>query len=97
LVEGGGHTDIDINDCAHDGLDYVFYARRELGRAMAFPSSKTCRSARSYSARMEFAGVQEVTVGRQAPAGRSHQLYLRGPASDSNWRSSSNATPPARP
>ncbi len=46
LVEGGGHTDIDINDCAHDGLDYVFFARRELGQGTAFRSSRTCCLAR---------------------------------------------------
>lgn len=82
LVEGGGHTDIDINDCAHDGLDYVFYARRELGAGHGVPKDQDVLFGASYSARMEFAGVQDVTVG-----GKRHQadhiiVFLRGPASD---------------
>src|SRR5579871_5351996 len=32
LTDGGGHTDIDINNCAHDGLDYIYFARHELGQ-----------------------------------------------------------------
>lgn len=45
LVEGGGHTDIEINDCAHDGLDYVYYARRELAQGHGVPPNKTYSSA----------------------------------------------------
>jgi|HubBroStandDraft_1064217.scaffolds.fasta_scaffold16215_2 hypothetical protein len=82
LVEGGGHTDIDINDCAHDGLDFIFYARRELGQGHGVPQAQDVLFGASYSARMEFAGVQDVTL-----AGKHHQadhinLYLKGPASE---------------
>ena len=82
LVEGGGHTDIGIGDCAHDGLDFVFYARRELAEGHGVPKAQDILFGASYSARMEFAGVQDVTV-----AGKRHQadhinLYLKGPSSD---------------
>jgi hypothetical protein len=83
LVEGGGHTDIGIDNCAHDGLDYVFYARRELGQGHGVPPRQDVLFGASYSVRMEFAGVQDVVVG-----GKHHQadhvmLYLKGPVADS--------------
>ena len=82
LVEGGGHTDIDIDDCAHDGLDYVFYARRELGQGHGVPQEQDVLFGASYSARMQFAGVQEVTVGGKRRQADHINLYLSGPASD---------------
>ena len=96
LVEGGGHTDISIGDCAHDGLDFVYYARRELAAGHGVPKAQDVLFGASYSARMEFAGVQDVTV-----AGKRHQadhinLYLKGPSSDYKLELSSTATPPAR-
>ena len=83
LVEGGGHTDISISNCAHDGLDYVFYARRELGLGHGVPQEEDVLFGASYSVRMEFAGVQDVTL-----AGKHFQadhviLHLKGPAADS--------------
>ena len=83
LVEGGGHTDIDIGNCAHDGLDYVFYARNELGQGHGVPPEQDVLFGASYSVRMEFAGVQDVTVaGKRRPADHVI-LHLKGPASDS--------------
>jgi len=83
LVEGGGHTDIDINNCAHDGLDYVFYARRELGQGHGVPQRQDVLFGASYSVRMEFAGVQDVTVAGKRRQADHVILYLKGPASDS--------------
>jgi hypothetical protein len=82
LVEGGGHTDIDIDNCAHDGLDYVFYARRELGLGHGVPQEQDVLFGASYSARMQFAGVQDVTVGGKHRQADHVILYLKGPASD---------------
>jgi hypothetical protein len=83
LAKGAGHTDIDINDCAHDGLDYIFYARRELGQGHGVPQQEDVLFGASYSVRMEFAGVQEVTVGGKRRQADHVIVYLRGPASDS--------------
>jgi len=83
LTEGGGHTDIDINNCAHDGLDYVFYARRELGQGHGVPQQQDVLFGASYSVRMEFAGVQDVTVAGKRRQADHVILYLKGPASDS--------------
>jgi hypothetical protein len=82
LVEGGGHTDIDIDDCAHDGLAYVFYARRELAQGHGVPKQQDVLFGASYSARMEFAGVQEVTVAGKRRQADHVIFYLKGPASD---------------
>jgi hypothetical protein len=83
LAKGAGHTDIDINDCAHDGLDYIFYARRELGQGHGVPQQEDVLFGASYSVRMEFAGVQEVTVGGKRRQADHVIVYLRGPAADS--------------
>ncbi len=83
VVEGGGHTDIDIGNCAHDGLDYVFYARRELGQGHGIPRQEDVLFGASYAVRMEFAGVQEVTVEGKRRLADHVILYLKGPASDS--------------
>lgn len=83
LVEGGGHTDISINDCAHDGLDYVFFARRELGAGHGVPQQQDVLFGASYSVRMEFAGVQDVTVGGKRRQADHVILHLRGPVADS--------------
>jgi hypothetical protein len=83
LVTGGGHTDISINDCARDGLDYVFYARRELGAGHGVPKQQDVLFGASYSVRMEFAGVQDVTVGGKHRQADHIILYVRGPAADS--------------
>jgi len=82
LVEGGGHTDIDIDDCAHDGLDFVYYARRELGAGHGVPQEQDVLFGASYSARMQFAGVEEVNVGGKRVQADHINLFLKGPASD---------------
>jgi hypothetical protein len=82
LVEGGGHTDIDINNCAHDGLDFIFFARRELAQGRGVPRQQEVLFGATYSARLEFAGVQDVTVGGKRHQADHINLYLHGPASD---------------
>ena len=83
LTEGGGHTDIGISNCAHDGLDYVFYARRELSLGHGVPQRQDVLFGASYSVRMVFAGVQDVTVGGKHRQADHIILYLKGPVADS--------------
>jgi len=83
LVKGGGHTDIGINDCAHDGLNYVFYARRELAQGHGVPKQQDVLFGASYSVRMVFAGVQDVTVGGKHKQADHVIVYLKGPVADS--------------
>ncbi len=82
LTEGGGHTDISINDCAHDGLDYIFYARRELGAGHGVPPEQDVLFGASYSVRMTYAGVQAVTVGGKQRQADHVVVNLRGPVAD---------------
>jgi len=81
LAQGGGHTDIDINNCAHDGLAYVFYARRELGQGR-MPQQENVLFGASYSARMVYTGAQDVTINDKRRQVDKVLLYLKGPASD---------------
>ena len=82
LVTGGGHTDIDINNCAYDGLAYVFYARRELAQGRVPPPGTVLFGA-SYSTRLVYAGAQDVTINDKRRQVDKVLLYLKGPASDS--------------
>jgi hypothetical protein len=83
LVEGGGHTDIEISNCARDGLDFVFFARRELSQGRV-PPEQTVLFGAEYSVRMEYTGAQEVTLnGKRRQADRV-VVHLKGPASDSS-------------
>ena len=83
LVEGGGHTDIDISNCEHDGLDFVFFARRELAQGRV-PPEQTVLFGAPYSARMEYTGAQEITVNGKRRQTDRVVVYLKGPASDSS-------------
>jgi hypothetical protein len=83
LVEGGGHTDTDISDCAHDGLDYIFFARRELAQGRVPPEQAILFGA-SYSVRLEFTGTQEITVGEKRKQADRVMIYIKGPSSDAN-------------
>jgi len=82
LVEGGGHTDIDINHCAHDGLDFVFFARRELAQGRV-PPQQTVLFGAPYSTRLEYTGQQEITVNDKRRQADRVVLYFKGPVSDS--------------
>jgi hypothetical protein len=82
LTEGGGHTDISIDDCARDGLDFVYFARRELAQGHGVPPQQDVFFGAAYSVRLTFAGVQDVALG-----GKHHQadhciLTVSGPSSD---------------
>jgi len=82
LVEGGGHTDIGISNCAYDGLDFVFYARRELAQGRV-PQQETVLFGASYSVRLVYTGAQEVTINDRRRQTDRVLLYLKGPAVDS--------------
>lgn len=83
LVEGGGHTDIDINHCAHDGLDYVFFARKELAQGRV-PQQQTVLFGAGYSVRMEYTGAQELVIGEKRCQADRVMVYFKGPASDAS-------------
>jgi hypothetical protein len=79
---GGGHADIEINNCAYDGLAYVFYARRELAQGRV-PQQETVLFGAPYSVRLEYTGAQEVTINEKRRQTDRVLLHLKGPAADS--------------
>jgi len=81
LVEAGGHTDIDISSCAHDGLDYIFYARKELAAGRVLPSQDVLFGA-SYSVKFDYVGQQEITVNEKKKQADRVMISLKGPSSD---------------
>jgi len=82
-IEGAGHADIDIHNCSHDGLDFVFYARRELGQGRV-PQQEDVPFGALYSARMEYTGAQEVTVNDKRRTADRVVVHVKGPASDAS-------------
>ena len=82
LVEGGGHTDIDISDCAHDGLDFIYYARREMALGHGVPKPQDVLFGALYAVSLDYAGVQDVVVGGKHRQADHIMLSVRGPASD---------------
>jgi Protein of unknown function (DUF3108) len=83
LTEGGGHTDMDIPHCAHDGLDFVYVARRELAQGRVPPQQEVLFGAQ-YSVRMEYTGSQEIKVNDKRRQTDRVVVYIKGPASDSS-------------
>lgn len=83
LVEGGGHTDVEIPSCAHDGLDFVFFARRELAQGRVPPQEDVLFGA-SYSVRLEYAGEQEITLNGKRRQTDKVTVYVSGPGSNSS-------------
>jgi hypothetical protein len=83
LKEGGGHTDIHISHCAHDALDYIYLARKELAQGRVPPQQEVLFGA-PYSVRMEYTGEQEVTVDNKRHQADRVVVYVKGPSSDSS-------------
>ncbi len=82
LVEGGGHTDISIDGCARDGLDFVYYAREQLAEGHGVPPQQDVYFGAAYSVRMTFAGVQDVSAGGKHYQADHCILNVSGPASE---------------
>jgi len=81
-LEKQAHTDIDISDCAHDGLDFIYYARREMALGHGVPKPQDVLFGAMYAVRMDYAGVEDVVVGGKHRQADHIMLNVRGPASD---------------
>jgi len=80
LSEGGGHTDFEIDGCARDALDFVFYTRRELGQGRVPPADTVLLGA-SYSVHLEYTGEQDVTLNKKHYEADRVIANVDGPAS----------------
>jgi hypothetical protein len=81
-TKGGGKSEFSIPSCARDALDYLYYARRELGQGRV-PPTQDLYFGSAYSAHMEYAGPQQLP-SQADPADRI-VVHLKGPSSDSSF------------
>src|SRR5262249_38389716 len=83
-VSGGGSTEFAIPGCARDALAFVYYARRQLAQGKLAPSQDIYFGS-AYSVRLEYTGAQTVTVAGKASVSDRVMVYLKGPASNTNF------------
>jgi hypothetical protein len=80
-TEGGGKSEIQINNCAYDALTFFYFTRRELSQGRVPPAEGVFFGAR-YQVRLEYTGPQSISVnGKKTEADRM-VAHLKGPASD---------------
>jgi hypothetical protein len=63
-LSGGGDSMIAVPDCVKDALDFLFYARRELGQGRV-PTSQSILLGGLYPIRLDYVGEQSVKIGDQ--------------------------------
>lgn len=77
----GGTTKIQVMDCAHDALTYLFYARRELGQGRVPPAQEIIFGA-LYNASLVYAGAETIDVNGKHILTDKMVCHIKGPASD---------------
>ena len=80
-TDGGGKSEIQINNCAHDALTFLFLTRRELSQGRVPPAEAVVFGA-TYQVRLEYTGPQSVTVGGKPAEADRVVAHLKGPSSD---------------
>lgn len=77
----GGKSEISISDCGRDALDFLFFARRELGQGRV-PPAQTVLFGSAYEVRMEYTGLQSVSVNDAKVQADRVTVAFKGPSSD---------------
>lgn len=77
---GGGKTEFPISGCEHDALDFLFFARKELAQGR-LPSAQSVRMGAPYQVRLEYTGLQTVSVNEKKLQADRIVVYAKGPAS----------------
>ncbi len=81
LPQDGGDTTFTIPSCARDALTYIYYGRRELGQGRV-PHAQDIYFGGAYSAKMDYAGAQNINV-KGKPTVTDHLIVsVKGPKSD---------------
>ena len=81
-TNGGGKSELSISSCARDALDFLYYARRELGQGRVPPHQELFFGS-SYSVGLQYTGAQQL-AGQTAPAD-AVSVHLKGPSSTSDF------------
>jgi len=84
LVEGAGESDIDVPECAKDGLAFLYYLRSELSSGRIPPPQEILFGA-AYTVTIQPAGEQEVRIGETLYETDQMIVTVKGPASESTF------------
>jgi hypothetical protein len=77
----GGTTRMQVNNCTHDALTYLFYTRRELGQGRVPPAQEIIFGA-LYHASQSYAGAETIVVHGKSILTDKMVCHIKGPASD---------------
>jgi hypothetical protein len=78
---GGGTSQADFAQCAHDALTFLYVARRELSQGRVPPAESVFFGAR-YQVRLEYTGPQSISAGGKTVEADRVIAHLKGPSSD---------------
>jgi Protein of unknown function (DUF3108) len=83
-ANGGGKTSFSISSCAYDALDFVYFARRELGQGRV-PPGEDVYFGPPYSVRLEYTGAQTIPVNGKRVETDHVAVDLKGPSSNASF------------
>jgi hypothetical protein len=83
-ANGGGATEFAIPGCARDALAFVYYARRQMAQGKLVPSQDVYFGS-AYSVRLEYTSAQTVMAAGKPSLADRLMVYLKGPASNTNF------------
>jgi Protein of unknown function (DUF3108) len=81
LPSDGGETTFTIPSCPRDALTFVYYGRRELGQGRV-PHTQDVYFGATYTAKMEYAGAQNLTLKGKPTVTDHVVISVKGPKSD---------------
>lgn len=83
-MNGEGKSEFPISSCARDALDFVYFARRELGQGRV-PPAEDVYFGPLYWVRLEYTGAQTVLVNGKRVDTDHVAVDLKGPASNASF------------
>jgi len=79
-TQGGGHSEFSTGLCPRDALAFLQFVRKELEQGRLAPQQMVILGAQ-YQVRFEYAGVQNIQVGKTKTEAERIQTSITGPGS----------------
>jgi hypothetical protein len=78
-----GKSTVNVPDCIHDALSFLYYARREMGQGRV-PTSQEIIFGAIYNGMFQYAGAETIPVGTAKKPTVTDKLicHIKGPASE---------------
>ncbi len=81
LPAGGGHSDFSLPECGRDALEFLYFARQELGQGRVAPAQQVFFGS-AYSVALRYTGEAKITFGERQTITDRIEISVRGPKSD---------------